>query len=155
MNIRQTKNGDKYANMTIEDFNGNFELALLSKDYVKFAPFCDMGAFIYIQGKVQARYGRPEEFEFKPINFSLLSELRGTMCKGVKIELPMDKINTSLMDKLEKVVSKYAGKNELKVLIKEPSENISFEMFSRKYKIDPCNEFLKELENMEVVYNLL
>ena len=60
-----------------------------------------------------------------------------------------------MMDKLEKLVSKYAGKNELKVLIREPSENISFEMFSRKYKIDPSNEFLKELEDMEVVYNLL
>jgi DNA polymerase III subunit alpha len=155
VNIRQTKNGDKYANMTLEDFNGTFELTLWSKDYVKFAPYCDMGAFIYIHGKVQARYGRPDEFEFKPINFSLLSELRGTMCKGVKIDLSLDKINTPMMDKLEKLISKYSGKNELKVLIREPSENISFEMFSRKYKIDPSNEFLKELEDMQVVYNLL
>ncbi|MBC7390280.1 MAG: DNA polymerase III subunit alpha [Opitutaceae bacterium] len=155
VNIRNTKNGDKYANLTIEDFNGTFEMTLWSKDYVKFASYCDIGAFLYIQGKVQSRYGRPDEFEFKPSSFGLLSEVRNSMCKGIKIELGIDKLNSQLMDNLEKVFSKNSGKHELKFLVKELNENISFEMFSRKFKIDPNNEFLKDLDKMNLTYTLL
>jgi DNA polymerase III subunit alpha len=155
VNERQTKKGDKYANLTLEDFNGSFEMTLWSKEYMEFASYCHMGAFLYVQGKVQPRYSDPSQFEFRPTAFSLLSELRGKLCKGVKIEMPLDKINTLLMDNLEKVVTKNVGKHELKVLIREPVENISFEMFSRKFKIDPSNDFLKDLEKMEVGYSLL
>ena len=155
VNIRNTKNGDKYANLTMEDFYGTFEMTLWSKDYVKFASYCDIGAFLYIQGKVQSRYGRPDEFEFKPSSFGLLSEVRNSMCKGIKIELGIEKLNVSLMDNLEKVFSKNTGKHELKFLVKELNENISFEMFSRKFKIDPNNDFLRDLDKLNLTYTLL
>ena len=59
------------------------------------------------------------------------------------------------MDNLEKILSKNSGKHELKFLVKELNENISFEMFSRKYKIDPNNDFLKDLDKMNLTYTLL
>jgi len=156
INIRQTKNGDSYANLTMEDFNGTFEMTLWSKEYMEFKSYCSIGEFIFVQGKVQTRkYGDQSQYEFKPTSFSLLSELRRKMCKGIKIDMPLDKMNTLLMDNLEKVVTKNAGNFKLEVLIHEPTENISFKMFSRKYKIDPSNEFLKELKKMELGYSLL
>lgn len=155
VNIRNTKNGDKYCHMTLEDFNGNFEITLWSKDYVKFSAYCDMGAFLYVHGKVQSRYGRPDEFEFKPTAFGLLSEVRSAMCKGVKIQLGLEKLSASFVTDLEKMISRNIGKHELKVVVHEPKESISFEMFSRKYKIDPSNDFIKELERMEIGYSLL
>jgi DNA polymerase-3 subunit alpha len=155
VNIRNTKNGDRFAILTLEDFAGKFELPIWSKEYIKYAAFCETGTFLYATGKVQPSYRDPNAFEFKISGMGLLSEVRNTMCKGVKIQLGIDKLTKHLIADLEKVVSKNTGKHELKVLLVEPGENISFEMFSRKYKIDPSNDFLKELERMALEYSLL
>ena len=155
VNLRTTKNGDRFAILVLEDFNGRFELPIWSKDYIKYAAFCEMGTFLYATGKVQPSYRDPNAFEFKIGGMGLLSEVRHTMCKGVKIQILIDRLNNAFVSDLEKVVAKNTGKHELKVAVTEPKENISFEMFSRKYKIDPSNDFLKELERMEVEYSLL
>lgn len=155
VNLRTTKNGDRFAILTLEDFNGKFELPIWSKDYIKYAAFCEAGTFLFATGKVQPSYRDPNAFEFKIGGMGLLSEVRHTMCKGVKIQIGIERLNNGFVDNLEKVIAKNSGKHELKVAVFEPKENISFEMFSRKYKIDPSNDFLKELERMELEYSLL
>jgi len=154
VNERISKNGDRFAILTLEDFIGKFEFVIWTKDYPKFAAYCKPESFLYIRGNLAPRYGKPDELEFKPFDFKLLSEIRETFCQGILLEVPISKLSPEFTEKLEKSIAKNTGKSELKLLIYEPSENISFEMFSRKYNVNPSNDFLEELEKMELRFTL-
>ena len=154
VNERISKNGDRFAILTLEDFIGKFEFVIWTKDYPKFAAYCKPESFLYIRGNLAPRYGKPDELEFKPFDFKLLSEIRETFCQGILLEVPISKLSPEFTEKLEKSIAKNTGKSELKLLIYDPNENISFEMFSRKYNVNPSNDFLEELEKMELRFTL-
>jgi DNA polymerase-3 subunit alpha len=70
------------------------------------------------------------------------------MCRGLKVSLSLKDLNQRMVQDVEQLFEKSKGNANLKVLIKEPETNISLELFSRKYKINPSNELLDEIRKL-------
>ncbi|HBF88323.1 MAG TPA: DNA polymerase III subunit alpha [Bacteroidales bacterium] len=141
------KNGKPYASITIDDYSDSYKIMLFSNDYVSFKNFFSVGYSLLIKGKVQKKpYGNTEELEFKIIKVSLLSEVRETMFKTIKIKLPINSINAELINKIDALTETNKGKTALNFLIYEPLTNIYIEMFSRTKRVYLSNEIIDFLE---------
>jgi DNA polymerase-3 subunit alpha len=149
--IRQGKNGKSFAIFSIEDYNENIEMAIFGEDYLKNAHLLKQGEFLYVKGKVQQRYNQPDQWEFRPNHLQLLGDVRSKMCKGIQVNIDVRNLNSSTLEKVEKLLSENKGQASLKVLLTDHSENISIELFSRKYRIDPNNLFIEGLKRIEGV----
>jgi DNA polymerase-3 subunit alpha len=154
---RTTKNGKPFGTLTMEDYHGTFTFFLFGEDYVKFKQYFMTGWFLFINGGVaQKKWGNENELEFKINSISLLSEVRGRMIKGLKVNINLDDLTLDLMEKLESITAKYKGDAKLYIEVLDQQENISLELFSKKMKVDPSAELIKELKLLpEVAYKIM
>ncbi len=153
---RTTKNGKPFGTLTLEDYQGAFTFFLFGDDYVKFKEYFMTGWFLFITGAVASKRWAENELEFKINSIMLLSEVRGKMVKGLRVNIDLDDLNYELMEKLEAITEKYKGDAKLYFDVVDRRENIALELFSKKFSIDPSAEMIKELKEIpEVVYKVI
>ncbi|MFD2033200.1 DNA polymerase III subunit alpha [Belliella marina] len=153
---RTTKTGKPFGTLTMEDYHGGHTFFIFGDDYVKFKEYFMTGWFLYITGSVHPNKWKENEFEFKINNITLLDEIRGKMIKGLRVNIDLDDLTLDLMEKLEKITQKYSGEAKLFINVIDSKENITLDLMSTKFKVDPSNEMIQELGMLpEVVYQIV
>ena len=154
---RTTKNGKPFGTLTLEDYHGSFNFFLFGEDYVKFKQYFMTGWFLFLSGAVvQKKWGSENELEFKINSITLLSEIRGKLIKGLKVNINLNDLTYEVMEKLEAITAKYKGDAKLYIEVVDQQENISLELFSKKFTIDPSADLIKELKAMpELAYKVM
>jgi DNA polymerase-3 subunit alpha len=153
---RTTKNGKPFGTLTLEDYAGSFTFFLFGEDYVKFKEYFMSGWFVFLTGKVEPKRWNENELEFKISSIMLLSEVRGKMVKGIRVNINLDDLTYDLMEKLQSITEKYKGEAKLYFDVIDRKENIALELFSKKFSIDPSADMIKELKQIpEVMYKVV
>jgi DNA polymerase-3 subunit alpha len=153
---RTTKNGKPFGTLTMEDYHGGHTFFLFGEDYVKFKEYFMHNWFLYISGSVHPNKYKPAEFEFKINQITLLNEIRGKMIKGLRVHIDLDDLGLALMEKLEAITQKYKGDAKLYINIIDNKENLTLDLISAKYRVDPSNELIQALDQIpEVAYKIL
>ncbi|HCH44448.1 DNA polymerase III subunit alpha, partial [uncultured Algoriphagus sp.] len=152
---RTTKNGKPFGTLSLEDYQGGFTFFLFGEDYVKYKEYFMTGWFLFLKGEVGQKRWDENSLEFKINSIMLLSEVRGKMIKGLRVNIDLDDLTLDLMEKLETITQKYKGEAKLYFDVIDRKENISLELFSKKFSIDPSAEMIKELKEIpEIVYKV-
>ncbi len=153
---RQNKNGQPFGLFTIEDYQTSLDMAMFGEDFLSNKHMLSPGEFIYIKGKVQERYNQPDVWELRPQTIQLLTEVREKLTKGLQLSMDVQFLNTSLIDQLEELFEANPGKCYLKINVVDPTENVTVELQSRKYKVNPHNDLISALDKFnEVGYAVL
>ncbi|WP_291780903.1 DNA polymerase III subunit alpha [Cecembia sp.] len=153
---RTTKTGKPFGTLSMEDYHGGHTFFIFGEDYIKYKEYFMTGWFIYLTGSVHPNKWRENEFEFKINNMMLLSEVRGKMIKGLRVNIDLDDLSLELMEKLEGITQKYKGDAKLYINVLDNKENITLDLMSKKYTVDPSNEMIKDLGQIpEVVYQII
>ncbi|MCA0363719.1 MAG: DNA polymerase III subunit alpha [Spirosomataceae bacterium] len=147
--IRQSKNGNPFGIFKIEDYGSSMEIMLFGKDYVEFSKYLQMGLFISIKGRLQTKWNREGEFEFKPQQMELLHEMKGKRFKEVRVRMDLAEINDVTIQHLKEVIQQNPGKFDLKINVYDTDERYDVAMFSRSVKVDLNKDIQKRL--LEIV----
>ncbi|QMU27649.1 DNA polymerase III subunit alpha [Adhaeribacter radiodurans] len=153
--IRTGKNGNPFALFTLEDYDSTLGLALFGEDYVKFSPYLKDGMFLFVKGKVTLRYKSEDQWELKPTNMQLLGDVAEKLAQGVRLDIDLRTLNALQIDHIEQAAQESPGQKKLELVLCEPNERLTVEMFSRKYRIDPKTFILKVKEKELGVCKLL
>jgi DNA polymerase-3 subunit alpha len=153
---RTTKTGKPFGTLTMEDYHGGHTFFLFGEDYIRFKEYFMTGWFLYITGSVHPNKWKENEFEFKINTIMLLNEVRGKMIKGLRVNIDLDDLTLDLMEKLEIITQKYKGEAKLYINVIDSKENITLDLMSKKFTVDPSNEMINDLGQIpEVVYQIL
>ena len=153
---RTTKTGKPFGTLTMEDYHGAHTFFIFGEDYIRFKEYFMTGWFIYLTGSTHLNKWKENEYEFKINSMMLLSEVRGKMIKGLRVNIDLDDLNFDLMEKLEAITQKYKGDAKLYINIIDSRENITLDLMSKRYSVDPSNEMIKDLGQIpEVVYQII
>jgi len=148
--VRQTKQGKSFVIFSIEDYNDTIEMALFGEDFLKLGHWIKPGEFLFIKGKVQQRYRDSDQWEFKPHHIELLADVKSKFKKiELNISLPLVKPDT--VQKIEQVLVDCKGGCEVRFFFTDTYENISLEMYSKKYKVEVNNALIDRLKVIEGV----
>lgn len=141
-----SKNGNPFSTLTLSDFTDSYELFFFGQDYVNFHKYCKPGLFIMVRGSVKQRYNT-ESYEFKVANIELLSEVRKNHVKSITLNLPVQKINKTVIEGIETFAKNNQGKTLLKFNVYDVDNNMNVQMFSRTSRINLTESFLNFFEN--------
>ncbi|HTF82702.1 MAG TPA: hypothetical protein VL947_13290, partial [Cytophagales bacterium] len=157
----QTKTGKPYGKLTIEDYEGSYEIALFGNDYVKFANYLIPENFLMIKGNFDLDYRKkailkdnPNEavletdYRFNPVDIQLLSEVKDKYFKGIKISFPVEELSTAFIDKIETALKGHHGVGTVQFKLVSTKEKLNVDLKTSKIKVNPSNELVKELENL-------
>jgi len=69
--------------------------------------------------------------------------------------LPLNKLNESVIDKIDSLAQNNEGNSILKFNVYDPENNMQIQMFSRTVKVDLSDSFLKFFEEeMDIGYRI-
>ena len=157
-----TMNGNPYADITIEDFDGVYMPRLSGKKYESFISLFKVHNALLIEGDIdEPFYRKPEErkakgdldYKFKISNVSLLGNVIESKIKEMKLL-----VNTSRFDKskdLTALLKKEKGTIPVSILIHDHVTEHSVEFISRKIKVRPSIALTTELDNMGIQWMLV
>jgi DNA polymerase-3 subunit alpha len=151
MNVRTSANGNQFMIFTLEDYAGNYEFALFSKDYIEFERYIAMDRLLFIQGSYQLKNRHMDQMVFKIQSISLLTEILEDRAKELKLRLDLKQLNPVLMDSLQDTLEKYKGDKKLTIEVYDEAERLQMDFLSRKMQVrigKPLVKALGDLENI-------
>ncbi|HMG90677.1 MAG TPA: DNA polymerase III subunit alpha [Chryseolinea sp.] len=143
---RTTKTGKPFGKFTLEDYSGNYTFTLFGEDYLKFKNFMNIGWFLFVEGAVVRNTWGQQNLEFKIRSIDLLNELGIKRSKGVQLRIKATDITKEMIGRIEDVCQEYTGNTPLYLKIQDAGENINLELLSRKFRISPVNEMVKQMK---------
>ena len=148
------KNGNPYCRFSVEDFDGTYNFSIFSKDYLQFKTYIETnGALLHITGKYMPRWNT-EEYEFKISKIDLLSDIRSKLSKTLTLQIPAMNIDEKIAEELAIVAQKYPGNVKLKLRFIDREEGMVVSETSSLFKIELTNDLFRDLERLNVEYNL-
>ena len=148
---RTTKNGKPFGKFYIEDYTGNTSFMLFGEDYLKFKNFLNIGWFLFIEGMVVRNNWGQQNLEMKIRNIDLLNEIGVKRSKGIQVRVNANEITPDLIGKIEDVCQEFTGNTPLYLKVRDDQENISLELMSRKFRINPINDMVKKMKKVAEV----
>ncbi len=145
---RQSKNGNPFVIFKLEDYGSSLEMMLFGKDYINFNNYLNEGLFVYIRGKVQSKWNREDDFEFKPLEMDLLNNVKEKKFKEVNLKINLEDINPAFIQNLLDVSKKNPGKYDLKLNVFDADEKLDLLLFSRNTKVEINKEVFSELKSI-------
>ena len=137
-----SKAGNPYSILTLADYTDSYAFYFFQNSYVEFGKFCKPGLFIMTRGMVQKRY-KQDSYEFKVSHIELLSEVRKNHVKSITVNIPLQKINKEIIEKIDTLAQNNRGKTMLKFLVTDEESNRNIKLFSRNTRILFNNEFFE------------
>ncbi len=152
--VLTTKNGNFYGRLTLEDFSDNFEITLFGKDFENNRKFFFNGYTLLIKGKYEKDRFRPDELKFNIRSIQMLSDIREEMVKKITIALPAAEIDGDVIRGIRELSNKHPGKVALRFRIIDEENKTGIEMFSRSHRVNPSNEFIEHLRQMDLNFKI-
>jgi DNA polymerase III subunit alpha len=152
---RTTKTGKPFGKFSLEDYSGSTTFTLFGEDYLKFKTFMNTGWFLFIEGAVMKNSWGQQNIEYKIRNIDLLNEIGIKRSRGVQLRVNAGEITADLISKIEGVCHAYAGSTPLYLKVRDDQENMVLELMSRKFRINPVNDMVKEMKkvgDVEIVF---
>ena len=145
---KMTKTGKPFGSFTIEDYTQSINLVLFSEDYLKFKHWLMKDQFLFVKGKVQARYNDANQLEVKVTSIQLLAEVREKLSRTFRFDVEAGNLNNEIIRKLVTLIKKHPGNTNLKLRVLDTSEKQFVEMPSLKLRVNPTNTFINELKEL-------
>lgn len=149
-----TKTGKGMVRFTLEDYSGSHEFAIFGDDVAKFGEYLIPDALIMITGKVQSRYYNADELELKITQVDFLSDVMEKYLKEIILEIPLEKVNPTVMTHFFEGLNESEGKVRLSLELIDPDDAIKVKMHPRKLKLNLDTGWIRKMEELGLKYRI-
>ena len=151
VNVRTSANGNQFMIFTLEDYAGNYEFALFSKDYIQFERFIALDRLLFINGSYQLKNRHMDQMVFKIQSIELLSEILSDRTKEIKLRLDLNSLKPALLDLLQETLERNKGDKKLTIEVYDEQEKIGMDFLSRKMQVSITKGLISELKELDSV----
>jgi DNA polymerase-3 subunit alpha len=148
---RTSKTGKPFGKFTLEDYTSNYTFTLFGDDYLKFKNFMNIGWFLFVEGAVVKNSWGQQNVEIKIRNIDLLNELGLKRSKGVQLRVNANDITEEMIGAIEDVCNSFSGNTPLFLKVLDDKENITLELLSRKFRVNPVNDMAVQMKKTGAV----
>ena len=152
-NHRISKKGTGWGILRIEDFKGNFEMALFGEDYINCKEHMVEGQAIYITGTYKQRW-KNSDFAIQNPKILLLDTVGKEKTESVTLTIDVSQITPHLITQLNNICDKYKGDHRFKVRFLDRRNRLKLEMYSSGRKVNADSLFIGEIADLGLEYKL-
>ena len=161
--FRSIKSTTPGAVITLEDFSGNYEIALFGKEYQKYIAFTQLHSQLYIEGEICEKYyikpedraaGKTSPYTLKIKDISLLGNVAESLMTGLEIYIPTEILNEKFRKELIKIIKKHKGSCPLLVQIRDKETKYNINFYSKKFAVKVSTDLIAELNKLDIQYSV-
>ena len=154
------RDGNAFGSITIEDYDGSYEIRLYGSDCQNFSGFIQKELFLYVKGTVSQKSYRDKEGnpvlmppKFHLNSIVLLSDVMDKMAKSISFHVRLENVTTEFTNQLAKMAKENRGDASLSVIVDDVEGKMSLYMASRTLKVRP-KQFVNILKSLPQVYSI-
>lgn len=153
-NHRISKAGKPFGSFIIEDYSGFIEIPLFGENYLNYKKYLEAGYYLFIKGRVENRWGKEDDFEFKISSIEMLTDVREKYIKSISIEVDLERLDDRFITLLYDKIKGNDGTASLNFIVTNRKEQMAVSMRSSKFKVSLTNEMLKSFDELGLTYKL-
>ncbi len=151
---RPSRQGGQFGILKVQDYTGSAEFMLFGEDYINFHNFGVVGTPILITGQYGRRF-KSSELKFKIGNIRLLQTLKGTLIRGIVINIDAEDISDAVHGMLhEHMKSSKENLGSLSFRIRDRELGRTL-LFDSPLRIPINKELMEKLDDMDIEFSLL
>lgn len=151
-----SKNGNPYGIVKIEDYSGTAEIPFFGQDWVNYQGYLGERTFLYMKARCQPKRFKPEELELKITSIELLPDVKDQLLEKLTITVPLEALDKTMVMELSELTQKSPGKTELCFNIVDNGTKQAIGLKSTNTKISVTRElisFINQHEELEFRIN--
>ncbi len=146
---RFTKNNKPFGIVTIEDFNGQGELALFGDEWTKWQHMLKEEYIVYITATMRQRFANaPNSLELVIKNVEFMNDVKDKRIERFTIYIDSTLLHNSRMNDLEVLLKSNPGNVPLYFNIHDSEHNTDLTLLSHNTTIDPSKKLLNFLDDL-------
>ena len=146
---RWTKNNKPFGIVTIEDFEGQGELALFGEDWTKWQSMLQEEYHIYITAQCVQRFrNNPDAYDMVIKKIEFLSDVKEKSIEKFTVYMDATMFNDAQLTDLETTLKNSTGNVPLYINIHDAKNNINIQLYSRNITVDVNKKLLTSLDEM-------
>ena len=148
-----TKTGKPFGIVTLEDFEGSGELPLFGEDWGVRAGMFQIGASVYVVGKVKPRYQYNDKgpMDLKVTNVEFLQSVKDKAIDRITIQMTTDMLNDEIVADLGQMISEYPGKTKLFFQLRDSLGKHHVLLRSKNCMVDVRHSLIDYIERTEAL----
>ena len=146
---RWTKTNKPFGIVTIEDFEGQGELALFGEDWTKWQSMLQEEYHIYITAQCVQRFrNNPDAYDMVIKKIEFLSDVKEKSIEKFTVYMDATMFNDAQLTDLETTLKSSDGKVPLYINIHDAKNNTNIQLYSRNITVDVNKKLLTSLDEM-------
>lgn len=141
-----TKTGKPCGFVTIEDFEGNGELALFGEEWGRWSGMFKEGCAVYITAKCQQRFRDSRFFDLKIQNIEYLQSIKGKAIDRITISMATDGLNDQIVDELNEIIRESPGQTKLFFRLHDATGKSHVLLRSKSHNVDVKRNLISYIE---------
>jgi DNA polymerase-3 subunit alpha len=149
-----TKSGNPYGILKLEDFTGSGEIPLFGKDYIEFGKYGIPNTYLLIKGKYQPRQYKESVMDFRISSVRPMSEIKDTSIQKITVVLPLHELNEKMIADLSFMIKSNSGNCAFYFKIEDVEKQLSVSLHAenQKYAID--KNTIRFLEDNRIKFSI-
>ena len=146
---RWTKTNKPFGIVTIEDFEGQGELALFGEDWTKWQSMLQEEYHIYITAQCVQRFrNNPDAYDMVIKKIEFLSDVKEKSIEKLTVYMDATMFNDAQLTDLETTLKNSTGNVPLYINIHDAKNNTNVQLYSRNITVDVNKKLLTSLDEM-------
>ena len=146
---RWTKNNKPFGIVTIEDFEGQGELALFGEDWTKWQSMLQEEYHIYVTAQCVQRFrNNPDAYDMVIKKIEFLSDVKEKSIEKFTVYMDSTMFNDAQLTDLETTLKNSTGNVPLYINIHDAKNNTNIQLYSRNITVDVNKKLLTSLDEM-------
>jgi DNA polymerase-3 subunit alpha len=149
-----TKSGNPYGVIKLEDFSGSAEIPLFGKDFIEFGKYGHPNMYLLIKGKFQPRQYNESILDFKISSIQQMSEVKDSLLKKITITIPIYLLDEKLIAELSSYIKNNQGNCSLFFKIEDLEKQLSVSLYAETQKIGIDRNIIRHLEENNIPFKI-
>ena len=146
---RWTKTNKPFGIVTIEDFEGQGELALFGEEWTKWQSMLQEEYHVYITAQCVQRFrNNPDAYDMVIKKIEFLSDVKEKSIEKFTVYMEASMFNDAQLTDLETTLKSSDGKVPLYINIHDAKNNTNIQLYSRNIMVDVNKKLLTSLDEM-------
>ena len=146
---RWTKTNKPFGIVTIEDFEGQGELALFGEEWTKWQSMLQEEYHIYITAQCVQRFrNNPDAYDMVIKKIEFLSDVKEKSIEKFTVYMDSTMFNDAQLTDLETTLKNSTGNVPLYINIHDAKNNTNIQLYSRNITVDVNKKLLTSLDEM-------
>ena len=157
-----SRNGKPMIRAILEDYSGQYELALFGNDCDNYKQYLQIHEELLIKAELKPRYYAKDD-DNRPAKVPFSLRLQGMMLLGnvgeqgignFAVCIDSERLDASFRKDFVKVLKAFRGKTPLNIILDDKKTGYNLEFFSKKFQVEVCAEFLDALAGLGLEYRV-